>query len=52
MALFGCRELINVGDGFLPLPDGSENHVVRLEYGYGTKTSFKNTSLVHEKRAG
>ena len=41
LALFGCRELNNIGRGFIgggfvAIARWSRNHVARLEYGYGT----------------
>ena len=28
---FGCSELINIGGGFVALPDECRNHIARLE---------------------
>ena len=32
MALFGCRESINIDDALKPLADECRNHVVRLAW--------------------
>ena len=41
MALFGCRELINIGGGFVVAIARCRNHVARLEYGFGTHFTSK-----------
>ena len=41
MALFGCREFINIGGGFVVAIARCRKHVARLEYGYGTHFTSK-----------